>query len=89
LDGSQTAELSTAAKELASRYPGSPSVSRTKIGGLDGYVMNWRPSSDVRGRVYCAKKGDRIFRISLNWFAPEEANYLPIFERSIASIKFD
>ena len=89
LDGSQTADLKKAATELASKYPGSPSVSSTKIGGSDGFIMNWRPSKNVRGRVYFAKKGDKIFRISINWFAPEEANYLPIFEQSIASIKFD
>ena len=89
LDGSQTSDFKKAATELASRYPNSPSVSGVKIGGTDGYVMNWRPTKDVRGRVYFAKKGDKIFRISLNWFAPEETNYLPIFEKSIASIKFD
>jgi len=89
LDGSQTADLKKAATELAARYPGSPSVSATKIGGTDGFVMNWRPTRDVHGRVYFAKQGDRIFRISINWFAPEAEHYLPIFEKSIASIKFN
>lgn len=89
LDGSQTQELKKAATELASRYPGSPSVSATKIGGLDGFSMNWNPRRDVKGRVYFAKKNDRIFRISINWFTPEEKNYLPIFEKSIASLKFE
>jgi hypothetical protein len=89
LDGSQTSDFKKAATELASRYPNSPTVAGVKIGGTDGFVMNWRPSKDVKGRVYFAKKGDKIFRISLNWFAPEESNYLPIFEKSIASIKFD
>lgn len=89
LDGSKTSDLKKAAGELASKYPGSPSVSGAKIGGTDGFMMNWSPRSDVRGRVYFAKKGDKIFRIAINWFVPEQANYLPIFEKSINSIKFD
>lgn len=89
LDGSKTKDLKKAATELASKYPGSPAVSGTKIGGLDGFVMNWKPAKDVKGKVYFAKKGDKIFRISLNWFVPEENQYLPIFEKAVASIKFD
>ena len=89
LDASKTSDFKKAATELASRYPGSPSISGTKLGGVDAYVMNWKPTKEVKGRVYFAKKGDKIFRISINWFSPEEKDYLPTFEKSIASIKFD
>jgi hypothetical protein len=51
--------------------------------------MEWKPRKDVKGKVYFAKSGDKIFRISMNWFVPEEKNYLPIFEKSIGTIKFE
>ena len=89
LDGSKTSDLKKAATELAARYPGSSAISATKLGGLDAYVTTWRPTKDVKGRVYFAKKGDKIFRVSINWYTPEESSYLPIFEKSLKSIKFD
>ena len=89
IDASQTSDFKKAANELASKYPGSPSISDTKVGGIDGFVMNWTPGRNLKGRVFFAKKGDKLFRISMNWFVPEEADYLPIFEKSIASIKFE
>jgi hypothetical protein len=89
LDGSKTSDLKKAATELASRYTGSSAISAVKIGGLEGFSMTWKPTKDVKGRVYFAKKHDKIFRVSINWFSPEENNYLPIFEKSIASLKFE
>ena len=89
IDASKTSDFKKSATELASKYPGSPSISDTKVGGIDGYFINWKPSKDVKGRVFFVKKGDKFFRISLNWYVPEEADYLPIFEKCIASIKFE
>jgi hypothetical protein len=60
LDGSKTKDLKKAATELASKYPSSPAVSGTKIGGLDGFVMNWRPMKDVKGKVYFVKKATKF-----------------------------
>ncbi|MGI6369645.1 MAG: hypothetical protein GX372_08805 [Ignavibacteria bacterium] len=89
LDGSKTSDFKKAATEVAARYTNSSALSNTKVGGVDAYMMTWRPTKDVKGRVYFAKKGDKIFRISINWYSPEEKEYLPIFEKSINSIKFD
>ena len=89
LDGSKTSDFKKAVTELAGRYSNSSAIKETKIGGLDGFIISWNPTRNVKGRVYFAKKGDRIFRISINWYVPEESNYLPIFEKSIKSIKFD
>lgn len=89
IDASQTSDFKKSATELASKYPGSPSISNTKIGGIDGFVMNWTPGKNIKGKVFFAKKGDKLFRISMNWFVPEEADYLPIFEKCIDSIKFE
>ena len=89
IDASQSSDFKKSATELASKYPGSPSLSDTKIGGIDAFVMNWTPAKNIKGRVFFAKKGDNLFRISMNWYVPEESDYLPIFEKSIASIKFE
>jgi hypothetical protein len=89
LDGSKTKELSSAATELASKYPGSPKPSATKVAGTNGYQINYNATKDVKSRVYFAKHGDKIFRITMNWYVPEAANYLPIFEKSFNTLHFE
>ena len=89
IDASKTSDFKKSATELASKYPGSPALSSTKIGGTDGFVMNWSPGKNIKGRVFFAKKESKLFRISINWYTPEEADYLPIFEKCVASIKFE
>lgn len=89
LDGSQTSDFKKAATELASRYPAASSLSGKKLGGIDAYMISYKPTKDVKSRVYFAKKDNKIFRVSMYWFVPEEKDYLPIFEQSINSIKFN
>lgn len=89
LDASKSSDFKKAATELASRYPGASSLSSTKLGGIDAFMISYKPTKDVKSRVYFAKKGDKMFRISIYWFTPEEKDYLPIFEKSISSIKFN
>ena len=89
IDASKSSDFKKSATELASKFPGSPSISETKVGGIDAFVMNWNPGKNIKGRVFFVKKGDNLFRISMNWYVPEEADYLPIFEKCIASIKFE
>jgi len=66
IDGSEKENLKEAAAELAAKYPGSPKISPTKIGNMEAFVINYKPIKDVNARVYFAKKGDKIFRISMN-----------------------
>jgi hypothetical protein len=89
IDASKTKDLKKAATELASKYSNASALSSTNVGGIDGYVINYKPTKDVKGKVYFAKKGNKLFRITINWFVPEESSYLPIFEKSFASIKFE
>ena len=42
----------------------------------------------VKGKVWFAMKGDKMYRITINWFTGEEKDFLPIFEKSVASFKF-
>jgi hypothetical protein len=89
IDASQSSDFKKSATELAEKYPGKPSISETKIGGIDAFVMNWNPGKNIKGKVFFAKKGNNLFRISINWYVPEETDYLPVFEKCIASIKFE
>ncbi|MDR0927673.1 MAG: hypothetical protein LBO69_07910 [Ignavibacteria bacterium] len=90
LDGSQNKDFKKAATELAAKYPGNPALSNASVGGGESaYMINYKATKDVKSRVYFVKKGDKFYRMTVNWFVPEESNYLPIFEKCIASFKLD
>lgn len=61
---------------------------QTTLGGQSAYVLDYKPAASVKGRVWFAMKGDKMFRITLNWFTGEEKDFLPVFEKSVASFKF-
>ncbi len=59
-----------------------------KIGGVAAKVMDYSFSKAVKSRVYFVVKNDKLYRITVNWFTGEEKDYLPVFEKSIKSFKF-
>ncbi|MBI5326027.1 MAG: hypothetical protein HZB41_12275 [Ignavibacteriae bacterium] len=67
---------------------GNSNASATTLGGQQAYVFNYSPGRNVQSRAYFVIKGNKLFRITMNWFKGEEASYLPVFEKSIRSIKF-
>ncbi|MGE5479293.1 MAG: PsbP-related protein [Chloroflexota bacterium] len=85
LDGSKTADV----KKVADQNAAGKAVSSTKLGGVDAYMFSYQPTGTVRGRMYFAKKGDKIYRITMHWFTGEESDYLPVFEKAVRSIKFN
>ncbi len=60
-------------------------LKETKLGGQSGFFFTYAPAKDVNGRIYFALKNDNLYRITINWFHGEEADYLPVFENVIKS----
>jgi len=89
IDASQSKNLKKIVDENKPTYKNSSEPRETKLGGVEAYVFSYQPTKDVKGRVYFALKGDRLYRITMNWFAGEEKDYLPVFEKAINSIKFE
>ena len=71
-----------------SKYRAS-AASKTSIGGVDAYFMNYSFMSDVNSRVYFAIKGDKMYRVTLNWYVPKQAIYLPVFENCLITLKIN
>lgn len=89
IDASKSKNLGKISEELHARYPKAGALKSANIGGLEAKSFDYQPAGSVKGKVFVALKGDKLYRISMNWFTGEEKDYLPIFQKSIASIKFD
>jgi hypothetical protein len=61
----------------------------TNIGDEKAIFLNYVPQKvrNIDSRVYFIVKNDRIYRIILNYYAPMRKDFLPAFEKVIASIR--
>lgn len=81
-------ELKKIVDELKSSLPGAGNPNKTNLGGKEAFVINYNPSGQVKGKAYFAINGNNLYRVTINWFVGEEKDFLPIFEKSVASFKF-
>ncbi|MGA7160397.1 MAG: hypothetical protein WBZ48_05305 [Bacteroidota bacterium] len=63
------------------------STSDTKIDGLDAKYLTYAPEPKVAGRAYFVVKDDKVYRFVVTWYQPMAADYEPVFEKAISSIK--
>ncbi len=63
------------------------STTDTKIDGLDAKYLTYAPEAKVAGRAYFAVKDDKVYRFVVTWYLPMASDYVPAFEKAIASIK--
>jgi hypothetical protein len=61
----------------------------TKVGADRAIFLNYTPpkARNIDSRVYFIVKNDKIYRIILNYFAPMKKDFLPAFEKVVASIR--
>jgi len=69
------------------KYSGAGGQKETTINGLKAIYLNYSVASNIGSRAYFVVKGDKVYRLTLNWFRPQEANYLSVFEKMVASLK--
>lgn len=87
LDASKQKNIDKIIEQNKKSYNAS-SATETKIGGQKAYYLNYSLVRDVSSRAYFVVKGDKLYRITLNWFKPEQQIYLPAFEQALASFAF-
>jgi hypothetical protein len=59
----------------------------TMIDGQKAHYLNYSSSKVVASRVYFVVKNDKFYRIIFNYFEPSKKDFLPAFEKSVASIR--
>lgn len=69
------------------KYPANAHIRKTTLDGLPGYEINYSPYRSIRSRAYFVVKNDKWIRITLNWYEPMQKDYLPAFEKAVASLR--
>jgi hypothetical protein len=59
----------------------------TTIDGQKARFLNYSMSKGVASRVYFVVKNDKFYRIIFNYYEPAKKDFLPAFEKSVASIR--
>lgn len=80
-------KLDKIAQDNKSKH-GNAEPKATTFAGEKAYQFEYSPVAQVKSRVFYVVKNAKLFRITMNWFAGEEASYKPIFEKSLSSFKF-
>lgn len=85
-DASKQSNLDKIVEDNKARYKAT-SASATTLGGVKAYSIAYSFRADAGSRAYFAVKDKKMFRVTINWFKPKEADYLPAFEKAVASVK--
>jgi hypothetical protein len=71
-----------------SKFFNVTSRGETRISGEKSVFLNYNPKvRNVASRIYFVVKNDRIYRIILNYYVPMKKDFLPAFEKVVASIR--
>ena len=73
--------------EQNSRFFSAISQGEATIGRLKGLYVTYSPAKNIESRAYFLVKNDKVYRIIINYFAPEKNIYLPAFEKTVASLR--
>lgn len=69
------------------RNYGGRAASATTVGGQKAFVFNYSGGKDVASRAYFVLAGGRLYRITVNWFRPQQELYLAAFDKAIGSFR--
>ncbi len=89
MDASKQKNLDKIVKDSKERIPGTSAGRDVTIGGIKGKKIDYKPSGTVDGEMYWVIKGDKLFRITLNWFKGEASDYKPVFQKCVKTFKFE
>lgn len=88
LDASKQSKLDKIANDNRAAFGGG-APQKTKLGGVEAVVFSYSPQRGIQRQVYLAVKDNKLYRIFLTWNRQEEATYKPVFDRAVASFKFE
>lgn len=79
-------ELSAIVEQNKRNY-GGRAASAAKVGNQSGYVFSYSGGKDVSSRAYFALANGRLYRITVNWYTPQQSLYQPAFDKALASFQ--
>lgn len=88
LDASKQSNLDKIANDNRAAFGGG-TPQKLKLAGVDAVLFAYSPQKGIERKVYLAVKDGKLYRIILTWNKQEEATYKPVFDRAIASFKFE
>jgi len=68
------------------KYAGA-STGKATISGLPALTLTYAPTREVERRFYFTVKDDKVYRVTLDWYRPQRADYLAAYDKVISSIK--
>ncbi|RPI04011.1 MAG: hypothetical protein EHM64_11390 [Ignavibacteriae bacterium] len=74
--------------EQNSKKINATSKGETRINGEKSVYFNETPQRSIERRTYFVVKNDKFYRVMLTYYAPMKKDFLPAFEKVIASIRF-
>lgn len=88
IDASKQKDLNKIVDQNKAAYQNNAG-SGTSLGSEKAMMINYAPTATVAGRVVFAVKGDKLYRVTLNWDKGTQAVYLPVFEKALQTFKFE
>lgn len=73
--------------EQNKRNYGGRAASAASVGNQKGYVFNYSGGKDVASRAYFALANGKLYRITMNWYTPQQSNYQPAFEKALGTFQ--
>lgn len=86
-DATEQKDLNKIVEENKAAY-GNGTAQNATLGGQAAKKIDYKASGAVKGRVFFAVKGTKLYRVTINWFTGEEKDFLPPFEKSVQSFEF-
>ncbi len=74
-------------EQNAKFFKGVSSRRETTIDGSQALYINYLPIKGIESRAYFLVKNDRVYRVIMNYHQPAKQTYLPVFEKTVASLK--
>jgi hypothetical protein len=67
---------------------GNATPQQTTLSGQEAFVMSYAPGNELKGKVWFVKNNDKLYRVLITWYTPEEADYKPVFEKVVNTFTF-
>lgn len=74
-------------EQNAGKFKGASAARAATVSGEKAMFLNYSPAKDISSRAYFTVKNDKVYRIIMNYFTPMRSDFLPVFEKVVASIQ--
>jgi len=88
LNADKVTDIGKQASANKSKYGGGEPT-KTTLGGKSAYRFDYSPAKGISSRVWYVLSSGKIYIVTMNYFVAEKDKFLPPFEKSINSIKFN